>query len=140
MDTTFILQYTMSFFTTLFVLTYLLKVPHYITNQYAIVNEYYNKHFVKNVPLDFIFVFLYLQVGYFVINMLNIKKILYKLLIIIITTILLTSGFCFYYRSYPMTSSFFSRWFHNAGYSSALYDGILLAFVYLGIEHLKKTI
>ena len=43
MDTTFILQYTMSFFTTLFVLTYLLKVPHYITNQYAIVNEYYNK-------------------------------------------------------------------------------------------------
>ena len=91
MDTTFILQYTMSFFTTLFVLTYLLKVPHYITNQYAIVNEYYNKHFVKNVPLDFILVFLYLQVGYFIINMLNIKKILYKLLIIIITTILLTS-------------------------------------------------
>jgi len=139
MNTSFLLKYTMSFFTTLFIITFVLKVPYYITNQHALIREYYGKYFLTNIPLDFALVLIYLQIAYFVINQLRIKEKLHKLGIIILTTIFLTGGFCFYYRSFPMNSTFFSRWFHKAGYSSVLYDIVLLVFVFLGIEYLDKN-
>ena len=139
MNTSFLLKYTMSFFTTLFIITFVLKVPYYITNQHALIREYYGKYFLTNIPLDFALVLIYLQIAYFAMNQLRIKEKLHKLGIVILTTICLTGGFCFYYRSLPMDSSFFSRWFHKAGYSSLLYDVILLVFVFLGIEYLDKN-
>jgi len=139
MNVTFLLQYTMSFFTTLFIITFVLKIPYYITNQHALIQEYYGKSFLTNIPLDFALVLIYLQIAYFVMNQLKVKEQLYKLGIVILTTICLTGGFCFYYRSLPMDSSFFSRWFHQAGYNSVLYDVILLLFVFLGIEYLNKN-
>jgi len=139
MNGSFLLKYTMSFFTTLFIITFVLKIPYYITNQYALIREYYGKYFLTNIPLDFALVLIYLQIAYFAINKLKVKEQLYKLGIVILTTICLTGGFCFYYRSLPMDSSFFSRWFHKAGYSSVLYDVILLVFVFLGIEYLDKN-
>ena len=69
----------MPFFTTLFIITFVLKIPYYITNQYALIREYYGKYFLTNIPLDFALVLIYLQIAYFAINKLKVKEQLYKL-------------------------------------------------------------
>lgn len=134
------LFFTLSFATGLLLITYFLKVPHLVTGNKTIVNEYYNKNFLKNVPLDYIFVLLYLLMSYFVIKLLKLNTIANQVLVVGIVTALLTFGFCFYFTSYPQTSNFFSKWFHTVGYSSIIYDVILLVVIYLIYKYLESNI
>ena len=127
--------FILSFSFGLILITYFLQLPHLLTGQPGIVNQYYRSNFVTNVPLELFFVLVYFLIGLLIIKLLKIKKRINKVLVIGITTAVITAGFCFYFRSYPQTKNFFSKWFHTVGYSSVLYDVILLVFIYL--VHLK---
>lgn len=143
MQNTFIkgmLQYILSFSFTLYVVTYLLKIPQYLTNQNPLVDEYYYKNFSKNIILDFVLVYLYLQVCKFVIHILKINSNILEILCVIIVTSLLTGSFCYYYLTMKKTSDFFSKWFHSVKYLSIVYDVILLVFTYLSLKYLKMTV
>ncbi len=125
---------------TLFVLVFVLRLPQYITQKPSIVNEYYFKGFLSNVPLDLFFIFVYLQIALMVAKLLQVKSETSIVLIVAIVTFFVTSGFCLYFQSYPMTKSFFSRWFHHVvGYSSAIYDVILLVVTYMSYRFIQKT-
>ena len=56
-----------------------------------------------------------------------------------LTTGLLTAFFCYLFVSRPIQKgNFFSKWFHMVGYTSVIYDIILLVFIYiiyLYLEH-----
>ena len=123
-----VLCFFMSFTVVLVVLTFVLRVPHIITQQPAIVDEYYLKGFTQNVPLDYFFVFVYFLIALFFIETFRVTSENMKIVIMAVSTVLITSAFCFYFQSYPVSKAFFSRWFHAAGYSASVYDMLLLVF------------
>ena len=135
-----LLGFVMACMVTLFVLVFVLQVPQHITQKPSIVNEYYFKGFLSNVPMDLFFIFVYLQIALLVAKLLQMKSETSIVLIVAIITFFITSGFCLYFQSYPMTKSFFSRWFHQVGYSSAIYDVILLVVTYITYRLIQKTI
>ena len=135
-----LLIYIISFCSGIFIITYLLKVPHLITGNNEIVNQYYLSNFMKNLPLDFLFVLLYFLFAHIFIRLNNIKKNSTKILIIVICTVILTGGFCYYFTTRKQTTNFFSKWFHTVGYSSILYDVILLVAIYIIYLYLDKLI
>ena len=131
--------FILSFSFGLILITYFLQLPHLLTGQPGIVNQYYRKNFIKNVPLDLFFVLVYFLIGILIMKLLKIKKIINKVLVIGFTTSIITAGFCFYFRSYPQTKNFFSKWFHTVGYSSIIYDVILLVVIFLIYKHLQEN-
>ena len=124
----------------LFFLTYILNLPGVLTGKQKIVDEYYRKNFLTNVPLDLFFILMYFLVAYGVMRLLNVKRDNGQLLTVAVVTALLTGFFCYYFTSKPLTGSFFSRWFNTVGYSSILYDVILLVFIYAVYLYLKDYI
>ena len=100
--------FILSFSFGLILITYFLQLPHLLTGQPGIVNQYYRKNFIKNVPLDLFFVLVYFLIGILIMKLLKIKKIINKVLVIGFTTSIITAGFCFYFRSYPQTKNFIS--------------------------------
>lgn len=118
------ISYTISFCVGLFLITYVLKLPHIITGKPNIVIIYYIKNYVKNVPLYYLFVLCYLLVSYLFIKLSNTNNNYIKTLIVALTTLILTSLFCYYFVSKKVTKNFFSQWFHTVGYSSVIYDNI----------------
>ena len=123
-----------------FLLTYVINLPGLVTGKQKIVDEYYRKNFITNVPLDLFFILCYFLVAYLVMLLLKVKKNWAKLLTVAIVTALLTFFFCYHFTSKPVTKSFFSRWFNTVGYSSVIYDVILLVFIYGVYLYLKKYI
>ena len=126
-----LISYTIAFCAGLFLITYVLKLPHIITGKPNIVNIYYIKNYVKNVPLDYLFVLCYLLVSYLFIKLCNTNNNYIKTIIVAVTTLILTSLFCYYFVSKKVTKNFFSQWFHTVGYSSVIYDIILLVTIYI---------
>jgi len=56
------------------------------------------------------------MVAFGIINYFEIYKQVYKFIIVIITTLVITSLWCLYFRSKPITSAFFSKWFNAVEY------------------------
>ena len=69
-----LLKYTISFCVGLFIITYLLKIPHLLTGNSKLVNNYYIDKFNINVPIDYILVLIYLIIA----NVVTIKWIVYE--------------------------------------------------------------
>jgi hypothetical protein len=106
----------------------------------VIVNEYYITNFTKSIPLDFLFIFIYFTFAGIFMRIFNLKSIISKLFTIAIITFLVTGFFYIYFTSYEETDTFFSRWFHTVGYSSIIYDVILLTFIYLIFLYYKNKL
>ena len=135
-----LLLLVISFCVGIFLLTYVINLPGIVTGKQEIVNEYYRKNFITNVPMDLFFILCYFLVAYLVMLFFKIKKNWAKLITVGIVTAFLTSIFCYYFINKPQTTSFFSRWFNTVGYSSVVYDVILLVFIYGIYLYLKKYV
>lgn len=133
-------QFILSFSLLLYIVTFVLRIPQTLTNSPSIVDEYYVQKFATHVPLDFFFVFVYLQIALLCISLFRVNQYLAKLFVVALTTAFLTGGFCFYFLQSPPTKNFFSRWFHKVGYISVIYDIILLVGTYILMEHLDYLI
>ena len=95
------------------------------------VNEYYYDNFLSSTLLDYFLVFAYLLVAQCVIYGLNANYIAHRLTLVIVTTLCISGGFYLYFKSKPLDkTSFFSRWFYNAGFSAVVYDIVLLTVTY----------
>ncbi len=129
-------SYLLAFAIGTIIIVYLLDTGSIITENKEIVHSYY--HHLPNLLLDLFFVAAYLMVAYGFIKYFDIKKEVNKFITIIITTIVITSLCCLYFKSKPVTTNFFSKWFNTVGYSSAIYDAILVGFIYLIYTKIKK--
>lgn len=134
------LFYTISFSVGIFIITYLLNIPTVVSGQKNIIDEYYIKNFITNIPMDYIFVLVYFFIAYLIIYLLNIENIYIKTLIVALTTATLTFGFTFYFINKPQTNNIYSRWFHSVGYNSITYDTILITFIYLVYSYLVNKL
>lgn len=135
-----LLSLIIAFCVGIFTITYLLNLPGLITGNYNIVNEYYIKNFITSIPTDFFFVLVYFLTAGIFIKILKINSNISKTLIVGLITILLTGIACYYFKSRKLTNNFFSRWFHSVGYSSVVYDLILLVFIYICFLFIKNKI
>jgi hypothetical protein len=124
-----LISYLISFIIGIIIIVYLLDVGSIITGNKAIVKTYY--YYLPNLLLDLFFVWIYLMVALGIIRFFKIEQEVYKFIIVVAATLVITSLWCLYFRSKQLTTSFFSKWFNTVGYSSAVYDAILVGFIYL---------
>ena len=130
--------YILAFTFSILVITYLLNIPAIITQNPTIVRGYYYTRAWPNLLLDLFFVGVYLLVAVAIIRWWKVEKTSSKFVVVIATTLAITSICCAYFQNQPITSAFFSQWFNTVGYSSALYDAILIGFTYLVYERILQ--
>ena len=133
------LSFIFACFVSLFVVTYSLRVPYRLTKS-TLVKEYYETNYVTSIPLDIFFIGCYFVVAYQIANATGMNTYLEKLVIVGLTTAVLTTVFCFYFRSNTKTDNFFSRWFHAIGYASVIYDVILLITVFVIYSYMCSVV
>lgn len=125
----------------LFVVVYMFKIPHLITQKPRIVDEYYLHNFRWAVPVDIVFIQCYLALSLWIAKHVFAGPSRAETIVVIsLTTALLTGLFAAFLRSRPRDpSNIYSKWFHDVGYASALYDVILVVSVYLFYELIRST-
>ena len=125
-----ILSYILSFVISTIIIVYIFNFPLLISNQPELVNEYYYQNAWYMIPFDFVIISLYFLSAYGISKLFKLKDDSDKILALILSVILISGTFYLIFINSPMTNSFFSRWFHKAGYSTVLYDIIFLTFMY----------
>ena len=136
----FLLKFLIAFSVGLFVITYVLRVPFIIAGKSEIVNDYYVKNYLTNIPLDAFFTLCYLLVFGFIGNALKVKKNIQKIFLLAALTSLITGSFCYYYINNPKKNDLFSTWFNTVGYKSIIYDVMLVVTIYSLMLYLDNYI
>jgi hypothetical protein len=125
------LCYLLAFGVSTVVIVYILNIPGIITGKQKLVDEYYKTNFLIYIPLDVVLVALYLLVAQLFIYISGIKNMLFRFLIVALTTTMISGFFYNMYMSSPVNKdSFFSRWFYGAGLYAILYDIVYVTIVY----------
>lgn len=136
-----VITYVMSFSCVTVLFVYMLRVPYLITKEKSLVYEYYIQKYVTNIPMDVIFVWLYLEVATYVSKLLGYEKYFTKSLLVTAgTTFGLTSLFMLYFSSTKKNNTFFSRWFHATGWRAGIYDVIIVSSTFFMYYFLKRKL
>ena len=135
------IKYLYAFFIGTFIIVYLLKIPNLLTEADDLIKEYYYDNFIQSTLLDTILIFIYLVIGIYIINKININhNLIYKIFTIFITSFFISFIFYIIFINKPKSDLFFSRWFHKVGIKACIYDGIILSTVYFIYNYLQKNI
>lgn len=117
--------------TTVF-LVYMINAPYILTQQSKMIKEYYYDNAFNSFIFDIFLTAAYLLIAQYIIYLLDVENFSLKLVIVALTTLFISGMFYNMYMSYPLDkSSFFSRWFYNAGFSAVIYDIIYLLVLYI---------
>lgn len=126
-----LVAYLVSFVLTTAVVVYGLDLPSYLSGAPKLVNEYYYTNFWKSNVLDVILIAAYIWNGMVLAGVLGIAdSTAGQVMGIAVASAAISSVFAAWFLSYPRTSSFFSRWFHAAGWSAVIYDVIIVTTIY----------
>ena len=126
-----LISYIISFTIGLGLITYIFNLPGWITGNQSLVDEYYKINWKTNIPIDFLLVSIYILIGVLFIKIFKVESNCYKLFIIYTITYLISGAFCLYFKNFPITDNFFSKWFNNVGWDGVFYDVILILFIYI---------
>lgn len=132
-----VLLFLSNAFVTIF-LVHLVKFPHWLTESPKIIDEYYVKDIFVNTFLDFFYIFVYLQISFYVIDKFNVTSNVSKMSVIAFVTSTLTAFIVYYFRNTKKTQNFFSRFYHQVGYSACIYDIVIVCSVYYIYQYLKN--
>lgn len=135
-----LISYTISFVLVTLIGVYGLNMPGLISGQPDLVKQYYYDNWKFYLPFDYFLALVYLLSAYYLAKKIGIKSQAKYLLVILGTTVLISGSFWAYFSSTPLTSSFFSQWFHRAGFKAVIYDLLLLTLMYLVYVGLMKLI
>ena len=134
-----IIKYLYAFFIGTFIIVYLFKIPNLLTHADDLIKEYYYDNFIQSTLLDIILIFIYLLIGIYIINKININNdLIHKIFTIFITSFFISFIFYIIFINKPKSNLFFSRWFHTVGIKACIYDGIILSTVYFIYNYLKN--
>lgn len=124
---------------------YGLRLPQLLFPDHLdLVKQYYysGSKSIGHLFLDIFFISIYILIALLLCYFFKMSDNAFskKLCIVILTTIMLTSIFAYMFRMSKPNSSFFSKWFHNVGYFAALYDTLLIVFVYMIFQFLYQSL
>jgi hypothetical protein len=123
--------YLISFVLTTAVVVYVLNLPAYLSGAPKLVHEYYYTHFWKSNVLDVFLIAAYIWAGMVLAGVLGIAgSTAGQVTGIAVASAAISSAFAAWFIFKPRSSSFFSRWFHAAGWSAVLYDVIIVTTIY----------
>lgn len=127
-----IIAYSTSILLGTIILVYIFKLPFFFTDNYKLIHEYYYKNIINSFIFDYFLIFIYIFSASYVFNYYNINKFIYKLVIMILTTFIISSSFYLFFISYPINkNSFFSKWFHDVKFNAVIYDIILVSCIFI---------
>jgi len=126
------IAYSISFIVITLVGIYGLNLPGLISQQPELVRQYYYENWKFYIPFDWVLVAIYLWLGLSAANTLGAKGAVQTVAAILLTTLLISGSFWAYFVNQPLSTSFFSQWFHKAGFRAVIYDMLLLTLIYLG--------
>jgi hypothetical protein len=136
-NTDILTSYIKSFLLSTILFIYILKLPNLLTNQDALVNEYYySEKTVVMLFLDLVLIAIYFFIAMTISNYFEIETFWMKVLVVSLTTFTISFLFYKYFLSRPMNDSFFSRWFYKAGENAVFYDVVFLTIVFVIFEKL----
>lgn len=123
--------YLVSYVLTTAVVVYGLNLPALLSGAPGLVREYYHTNFWKSNLLDVFLIAAYIWVGMVLAGWLGwANSAAGQVAGIGLASALISGTFAAWFLSRPVTSSFFSRWFHAAGASAVLYDVIIVTTMY----------
>jgi hypothetical protein len=123
--------YLVSFVLTTAVVVYGLNLPAYLSGAPKLVHEYYYTNFWKSNVLDVFLIAAYIWAGMVLAGVLGIAgSTAGQVTGIAVASAAISSAFAAWFLSHPRSSSFFSRWFHAAGWSAVVYDVIIVTTIY----------
>jgi len=123
--------YLVSFVLTTAVVVYGLNLPAYLSGSPKLVYEYYYTHFWKSNLLDVFLIAGYIWAGMVLAWVLGIAgSMAGQVTGIAVASAAISSAFAAWFLSNPRSSSYFSRWFHSAGWSAVVYDIIIVTTIY----------
>ena len=131
-----LLIYTVSFGTTLLILSFIKKINNLINNNQKNENNFVNINFYENAPLDYFVFLIYLLVSYLIIESLKLETFISQLLVVWLTTLILTFFLFSYFRSKPKKKNFLLTRFH----SSINYDPSLIVVISIIYIFLKQNL
>jgi hypothetical protein len=126
------IAYSISFIVITLVGIYGLNLPGLISRQPDLVRQYYYENWKFYIPFDWVLVAIYLSLGLFAANKFGAAGHLQTVAAILLTTLVISGSFWAYFINQPLSTSFFSQWFHKAGFRAVIYDMLLLALTYFG--------
>ena len=138
-----LVSYTISFVLVTLIGVYGINLPRLITGEQGLVDQYYYLNWKFFIPFDYFLIMFYLLAAFFISKLIGVKSRIQYLLVILGTTLVISGGFMLYFTNSPPTSSFFSKWFHRAGFKAVIYDIVLLTLIYIvyaGVMSLIKKI
>lgn len=127
----YISSYTMAFIIAQILLNYILKLPHKITGNSVLINEYYIDNIKTSIILDYFLILFYLAIAYIIIYFANINDYAMKIRIVSITSLILSLSAIKYILSHPKNNSFFSRLFYDTGYNLSVNDVIMVVSTFI---------
>lgn len=126
------IAYSISFIVITLVGIYGLNLPGLISQQPDLVRLYYYENWQFYIPFDWVLVAIYLSLGLLAANKFGAVGHLQTVAAILLTTLVISGSFWAYFVNQPLSTSFFSQWFHKAGFRAVVYDMLLLALTYFG--------
>ena len=124
-------KYTLAYIISTFFVVYIFNIPLLITNAINLVNEYYYDNILGSLILDYILIFIYLNICLYFIKKYSIVNFYKKIFIVLLTTFIISNLFYIIFINLPKSNNFFSRWFHKVGIKASFYDCIIILVTYL---------
>ena len=123
------------------VYVYILNIPEFISQEPALVVEYYYDRALESFVIDIFLVAAYISVSMYAGKLLEInqKDNVQQLIMLCLTTIAISGSFMMYFNAGGSPGTFFSRWFKQAGYKAVVYDVVLICSVYALMMVLYKS-
>ena len=97
-------------------------IPDILSGAPALVNEYYGKRWLV-YALDWLLVAIYIYAGAWIARFADAELWVGSAM----AALFISGGFFIYFVSKPVTTGFFSRWFHKAGVGAVLYDIMIVS-------------
>lgn len=135
-----LVSYTISFVLVTLIGVYGINLPRLITGEQGLVDQYYYLNWKFFIPFDYFLIMFYLLAALFISKIIGVKSRIQYLLVILGTTLVISGGFMLYFTNSPPNSSFFSQWFHSAGFKAVMYDIVLLTLIYIVYVFIMKSL
>ena len=95
-----ITSYLITFVVSTLLIVYVLQVPLFITGQQKLIKEYYYDNILSSTILDIFLIFFYLLLAQAVIYVLNVNRMVTRMLLVAVVTLCISGAFYLLFKSF----------------------------------------
>ena len=123
-------EFFISYFITILLTVYILKLPQLVTGNKALVKEYYYDNWKTNLFYEIFIVAVYVLVTEYFVYITDIHSFFNKIMTSIYVTFLISGSFNILFKYLEPKNTFFSRWFREVKWLGVIYDLLFILIIY----------